>query len=177
MCRPVFFSNNFRFVSGTLSCVITFKEGATEAEQDLYEFLYVIIPNGIAFIVVILSYIGTLCRKRKNAEFIEGTGVSINRLFLYPAVMMVEFLPYIIGKYMGENEEVMTIALTINFVLTRSIGFLNAIVYGSQMKSFSRKLQRMQESMTNFSSFISEDRGDFDDQELVMHHKLTRTSF
>lgn len=177
MCRPVFFSNNFRFVSGTLSCAISFKEGATEAEQYLYELVYVIIPNGIALIIVIFSYIGTLCRKRKNAEWIEGTDVSINRLFLYPAVMMVEFLPYIIGKYMGEDGQVMSIALTINFVLTRSIGFLNAIVYGSQMKAFSRKLEKLQESMTNFSSFMSEDRGDFDEQELVMHHKLTRTSF
>lgn len=174
---PLLFSDKFRYQNGTFSCVITYKEGATLEEKRLYELTYVVIPNGIALIIVVFSYLGTLCRKKKNGDLIAGTGVSINKLFLFPALMMVEFLPYLVGKYIDEKGKMMTAVVIINFVLTRSIGFLNAIIYGTQMKTFTKKLQHMQDSMTNFSSFISEDRGDFDDEELVMYHRVTRTSF
>jgi len=113
-------------------------------------------------LVTLFSYI-KMVREIKSLQTGPVTALSISpyKLFLYPILLFVVYFPCFLYSFtilsLGKNEHVFVRGL--HLFATHSVGFFNAVLYGTQMKSYYRKINEPEEDLM-FSSFLSDENSD-----------------
>ena len=123
-----------------------------------YETVRFIIFEGLffggGFLATLFSYVMTIRKvQRIGILFAENEDLNTNRLLIYPASLFITVLPYFINSFEKLFEGgITTFSVGCITILTHSIGFLNALIYGCQRRVY--KVQRNTEE--KFIEFKSE---------------------
>ncbi len=104
-------------------------------------------PVALAIIVTLVSYYITVKRiRRLPKEVLKGLNMQTYRLFWYPAVLFFTFVPCIAYSFtikLSNSKGILPLQC-FHLMMTHSIGFSNAIVYGIHKKN-----EDPQESLSN----------------------------
>ncbi len=99
-------------------------------------------PIIIGFLITLFGYILAI-RNVKNAskDLMDHLEVNINKLLWYPALMFFTFMPGLIDNIvmLYLDAETPLFFLIIHLIMTHSIGFTNALVYGLQRGLYQSK--------------------------------------
>jgi len=92
------------------------------------------IPLSVGLIITLFGYCKAISNTRKAiGSFLETVGVDVYKLLWYPAVLFIVFIPSLIDNaYQIFTKNPILGVEVAHILLTHSIGFLNAIVYGIQ---------------------------------------------
>ena len=106
-----------------------------------------------------VAYVLTFKRlKSLEQNFIDGMGIKPHKLFWYPGVLFIVFVPRLLdglAKTFYKDQEFFFLK-AMHMILTHSIGMANAIVYGFQMKSYYRKYEEADSFRSRMESFLNE---------------------
>ena len=105
-------------------------------------------------IISLTCYIVTIRRFNKiKTVFINQENFKLQRLLLYPAVLFGSFLPVLIYEFLRLciGFEKLTIFKAAIMIVTHSIGWVNALVYGLHRKLYGRSPSNLQE-LSNMTS-------------------------
>jgi len=152
---------NIKYANGDICCDII-----VEKPDNFTTFFLSMLHGALPIILFILvsigAYIATLITVRKLPKESGDLKASLNRLFLYPAVLFLISVPglteiYTINFTISKEEDFPLMQLA-HLLFTRCSGFFNALVYGMQMKSYYLKNQRGIGSNDNdLSQYIGHD--------------------
>jgi len=99
-------------------------------------------PIILGFLITLFGYLLAI-RNVKNAskDLMDHLEVNINKLLWYPALMFVTFIPGLIDNIvmLYLDAETPLAFLIVHLILTHSIGFTNAILYGFQRGLYQSK--------------------------------------
>jgi len=132
--------------NGELCCDIIVKK-----PDSMFHYIISIphtaIPIMVWLLMTFIAYIWTTIIIRRIDDGVEIMRTNISRLFWYPGVLFIVFAPgltdiYTINYFYDLDEA--TFLFFAQFMLTRSIGFIHAIIYGVQMKSLFKKNEEME---------------------------------
>ena len=137
--RPLFLKD-LSYANYDTICFTRFNPNANLVIRLILFFAYVGIPVFTALTISITGYLLVIRRvSRLPQSFIEGTGVSIYKLFWYPAVIFITYMPNIVMDIMKKIfvgvGDIFALKI-ITLVITHSFGFTNALVYGIQRKLY-----------------------------------------
>jgi len=159
----------FGYINSDLKCNINVKNIATNTEALLFQIVYIFVPMMGGLTISLISYIATIMRMRKSSRYDDGEN-DLYKLFWYPAIIFAVFLPTVLLTFAEDNHTL----LTVHFTVTHSLGILNALVYGIQMRSYySSKLN--EPDLSRFSSMVIDPEDT--ENEIFLTHKYTRTSY
>jgi hypothetical protein len=134
---PFIFNKKLVYVKKTLFCWV----GSAEPNPDVKtNFLILMIFEGIPLTVGLIITLFGYCKAISNTKqvlgsFLETVGVDVYKLLWYPAVLFIVFIPSLIDNaYQVFTKNPILGVEIAHILLTHSIGFLNAIVYGIQGK-------------------------------------------
>ena len=83
------------------------------------------------FLVTLCVYMLTMARIRRiQLQFFDSEDLHTSRLLLYPAVLFAAILPPTISRILGFFGPAINLPSAFVMLVTHSIGFLNALVYG-----------------------------------------------
>lgn len=124
-----------RYVKKTLFCWV----GSAESDPDAKTSFVILmifegIPLSVGLIITLFGYCKAISNTRKAiGSFLETVGVDVYKLLWYPAVLFIVFIPSLIDNaYQIFTKNPILGVEVAHILLTHSIGFLNAIVYGIQ---------------------------------------------
>ncbi len=139
--RPAF-SDNISYTNGEAFCYITFTAGVPKRTKLMVRVIYEAFPILSAVAITLGSYFATIKKiKELPEEVLETMDVSIYKLFWYPAVLLITFVPSFADNFGAIYFET---TLPVGFkllhlLMTHAIGFTNAVVYGIQRKLHHRE--------------------------------------
>jgi len=142
-----------------LNCHYAVVKEQTGVFKYLIAIFYVGIPTAAGLLITLIAYILTFKRLRKLGQgAIQGMGIKPHKLFWYPAVLFLVFIPRIIDglvKTFRNGEEIFFLK-AMHMILTHSIGMANAVVYGLQMKYYYKKYEERDPFSSRLASFLNE---------------------
>jgi len=155
---PLLFPKYLTYNNGSLYCELS---SPKDAHFDLEMIVLVITEGGpivIAIIVTLASYYITIKRlKRLPKDILKSMNVRTSRLFTYPIVLFLTFVPCIAYSFTIKivNSEGILALQCVHLMMTHSIGLTNAIIYGVHKKidtsSSSDSLAEPEDSYSRFS--------------------------
>jgi len=121
---------------GPFFCWFSYSVEATDLWKLAVTMIYQGIPTILGVFITIISYNLVIKQiKEVPKEILEVMNVDVYRLYWYPAVFIITFVPSLIDKivriYIEDRPVIFEAA---HLLLTHSIGFNNALVYGIQRK-------------------------------------------
>lgn len=125
--------------------------------------------EGIPLIAgLLISLVGYVIAIRNITGFAQmylaGVGIQIYKLLWYPLVLAIIFLPSLVNNVLGFFVKDTPIQLKVlHLILTHSIGFANALVYGLQRPKPSAKPK--QECEISMAEARSRSHSDISDEE------------
>jgi len=155
------FMKQIQFTNGAICCDIIIAEQPNTVGEFMLTVLHGAIPIILFTLISIGAYIATLITATSLPKEAGDIKARIHRLFLYPAVLFLISIPglteiYSINFVVTANESYFILQL-IHLFLTRSCGFLNALAYGIQMKSYLRKNQGDLGAGEDMTDYICDD--------------------
>jgi len=119
--------------------------------------------------VTCIGYVLTV-RKIKSIpeEILDNMHVAIYKLYWYPALLFMTFLPStidnFISAYWGKHNIFEIKAF--HLLMTHSIGFTNAIVYGIQRRLYETRKSNFENCSEDLKVPFAEETNSFDEKEL-----------
>ena len=145
------------YQKGPLFCFVSYSPNETNLAVKLaIRTFYEGIPTLLAVIISLVGYISAIRRfKSLPSDIIELLDVNVYKLLWYPVVLILAFVPSMVDNFIQTVDGVdrAFFAKIIHIGCTHSIGFLNALIYGIQM----RGVHIRNRSATHDVSLMSED--------------------
>jgi len=156
----LFFAKDIMVAQDDTNCYLTVSK--QDPSKTTTRFMILTIYNGlpmaIFFILIIASYIATFVQIRRLDESVsEGMKVKPYRLFWYPAILLLIFVPRILDtsvKHFNDGKPVFMFKL-IHVIGSHCVGLANAFVFGLQMRSYYKRYQEYSDPIRG-ESFLSE---------------------
>jgi len=121
------------FVNADYFCYFTSIPQSDKSTKVLIRTVFDVIPAFIMFAITVFMYLKAV----KNVRIMEGhtlqKGMNLNKLFWYPAVQFLTFLPGFVDSYFSLSSHIFAFHAA-HLFFTHGIGFSNALVYGLQQK-------------------------------------------
>jgi len=132
------------FVNGSLFCSINYSKGVTDRYTKIAVLMVLHgVPVFGGLIVTFFGYLLAIRNVRElSKDFVSQMEISVYKLLWYPAVLFITFMPGLIDNLVViyTSGSVPLGFQVCHLVLTHSIGFTNALVYGFQRRLYhSRK--------------------------------------
>jgi len=135
--------NPIAYTNGDIYCYITYASDVTSISTKLIvRMIYEGIPILAGVLITLIGYILTIRKiKKLPPEILEELDISIYKLFWYPALLFVTFVPSILDNYAAiyTGSAVSLSVKALHLSITHLIGFTNAILYGIQRKLYHTK--------------------------------------
>jgi len=145
--RPLL-TNFVEYQNSDLYCQITFPRDATYGWILAVKLIYVGIPTILGTLITFGSYLLTM----KDIKSMSKSSTAPYKLFWYPVLMFLTFTPCFVYSfttaYLRKDENI--VIKTLHLVLTHSIGFTNAILYGVQLKQAVGRFNRQKLTQESF---------------------------
>jgi len=154
------FSSNIAVEQEDTNCYLKVAEGTSDSTRFIVQTIYIVAPMIICLVIIFASYVATFLQIRSLDESVaEGMKVKPYRLFWYPAIVLMMFVPRLIDngvKHLNNNQSVFIFKL-IHIIAAHSVGLANAFVFGAQMRSYYKRYQNYQsDPLGGDSSFLGE---------------------
>ena len=106
----------------------------------MFYMIYEGLPVIIGFTATFIQYLLAIKEvKQLPKPILESMGFNIYRLLLYPCVLILSFVPCIIDdvtNLVGDITDKRLDIRVMRLLISNSIGFINAILYGIQRKLY-----------------------------------------
>jgi len=138
------FFHEIKYQNGDVFCWIASTGGDTFLPV-IIDLFYGAFPVSAGLAVSVYSYArAILTIKRLPKELVGKMDISIYKLLWYPLVLFLIFTPSVVhGFVMIYFKNQQTIGMFATYlVLTHSIGFINAILYGMQRKLYNMGVKK-----------------------------------
>ena len=129
--RPFYASDIFTVKKYGDACLIDiiYLDGDYIRYIDFGVFQGLFICGG--FLITLFVYMLTITRTRRiQLQYFDSEDVHTSRLLLYPAILFAAILPPTISRILGFFGPSINLPSAFVMLITHSIGFLNALVYG-----------------------------------------------
>ncbi len=159
-CFSLIFSSSIEVEQEDTNCYLKVAKGASERVRFVVQTTYIVAPMLICLVIIFASYVATFLQIRSLDESVaEGMKVKPYRLFWYPAIVLLMFVPRLIDngiKNLNNGQSIFIFKL-IHIVAAHSVGLANAFVFGAQMRSYYKRYQDYQsDPLGGDSSFLGE---------------------
>jgi len=167
MTMTPLFLDSTHYANGNLCCDVI-----VEKPHNAWDFILTVINGAIPIIIMLLislvAYVLTIRVFRSYPRELVQENSQIYKLFWYPAVMFLMFLPglndiYSINFFIITEKSSFVLEL-LHLIMTRNSGVINALVFGVQMKSYylaeRDRSRTLSEGLVNGESHISTGRRD-----------------
>jgi len=137
------FSKDISYTNGDLFCYITYTAGVDKKTKLLVRTIYEAFPIMSAVIITLGSYFITVRKIRQlPEEIIAAMDLNINKLFWYPAVLLITFVPSVADNFgaIFLDAKIPVAFKLLHLLMTHAIGFTNGIVYGIQRKLYQHEV-------------------------------------
>ena len=134
--RP-FILSQVVYTKKDLFCWVSYSADQKNQNAQLAVLLvYQGIPLIVGFLMSLIGYIKTIKRIREIQDaYLYCESFDVYKLLWYPAVMFMIFLPSLVDNIvLNYTKEGNVFIEAVHLLLTHSIGFINALVYGAQMR-------------------------------------------
>jgi len=136
---PAIFPDDIRYDFGPIYCQII-SININKTVRIMFYMIYEGLPVIIGFVSTFVQYILAIREvKQLPKPVLDSMGFNIYRLLLYPCVLILSFVPCIIDDLTNLLGDVTDQRLDIRFMgilISNSVGFINAILYGIQRKLY-----------------------------------------
>ncbi len=138
MIRPFIFPKLFAYKETNVHCWVTAPDNSEDKEalMILAVFIFEIIPVFIGAVVTLYFYYRAVKIANDSVGAFVSRQFNSYHLFWYPFVLFVVFVFSIIDDLgTAQGKEGIKVIELLHILLTHSIGFINAILYGFQKKA------------------------------------------
>jgi len=137
-----FIYKRMAYSNGKFFCVISYAPSVTTKSEILTIFMLLEgLPILAGFFVSLVAYALAIRNvKRASQGYINQMEINMYRLFWYPGLIFLTFMPcfidYLFQIYLGDSPVYVEI---VHLLLTHSLGFNNALLYGFQRRLYTSK--------------------------------------
>jgi len=135
---PFVFRNHFKYTKKNLFCWVGSADPNADARTNfMILMIFEGIPLAIGFLITLFGYALAISNTKKVlGSFLESVGVDVYKLLWYPAVLFIIFIPSLIDNAVQVfvQDPILWMEI-VHIVMTHSIGFSNALVYGIQKEN------------------------------------------
>jgi len=165
---PGIFGHNIVISKGPFYCWFTYSTKATTLMSTRLSIIITFqgLPVLIGLIIALLSYALAIKKMKEISRgFLEAYNINVYQVLWYPGILFVTFVPTVVDTVMRVYVEERPVWINaLHLLLTHSIGFNNAVVYGIQTKFYK----------TNYEEYDSK-KGSVDVEEEASYERFENT--
>jgi len=138
---PLFFTSYIIYTKTNVHCYIEMKNPSSSKTEKL---MILMVFNGffliIGFLISLIIYLRAVIRARQSMGLLfQRAGFSASKILYYPAVIFITSIAGMVDNILFIYVDQIIWVEIIHVLLTHSIGFFNALIYGFQKNTLNRQ--------------------------------------